>query len=179
LPDSALTAEGKELKDIEEQNEKETSVVKKKVDKMYEEHSWVRKHFNDAEIPLGNDTLATLPTNNELINFVGKNPVFVDTDEGDANQCAMFQQNVPKKNDRWIGIAGMFNSGTNALYRLLKDNCEMPGGNKVYWEVSAQSENDLSCDLWIDIAGIFNFETDVSSHIIDASRCDNCEISGC
>lgn len=42
---------------------------------------------------------------------------------------------VPNQVDRWIGVAGLFNTGTNLLNRLLR-NCKMPGEkNSVLWQV--------------------------------------------
>lgn len=54
------------------------------------------------------------------------------------NHCVPFQQGT-KREDRQWGAAGMPNTGTNALYNLMSENCEQPtarqqtGGWQVPW----------------------------------------------
>ncbi len=41
------------------------------------------------------------------------------------DQCHAFQQSIPKLEDRWLSIAGLFHSGTNLLFELLSEHCDM------------------------------------------------------
>ena len=96
---------------------------------------WPSHHFEEAGIPLNINDLKTLPTTQELINFVGESPVIVDGADSSNDQCSKFRQSVHER-DRWIGVAGLFNTGTNLLYELLDQNCILPGEEKrSSWEV--------------------------------------------
>lgn len=135
------TKQSTDLTFVLEQNVENASIALNSKNKVDDIHSWAIRHFNEAGIPLRNHTLALLPTTDELLKFVGKSPVFVHGDgrgthRGAINQCEKFRQGVPNENDRWIGVAGIFNTGTNLLHKLLVKNCIMPGGQKnVYWQV--------------------------------------------
>mmetsp|Transcript_4571 Transcript_4571/g.10329 ORF Transcript_4571/g.10329 Transcript_4571/m.10329 type:complete len:215 (-) Transcript_4571:1386-2030(-) len=92
--------------------------------------SWALAHFREAGIELTNETLPLLPTDSELRELIGREPVIVGRSGPGTmtSQCEIFLRNVPTKEDRWIGVAGLFNTGTNLLYDLLSKNCQMPGG---------------------------------------------------
>lgn len=108
--------------------------------------SWAQRHFQEVGISLDNDTLTDLPTNYEIIELFGREPLVVmgsnslSSDSNNNNnrhhnssvQCNNFHRRVPNPKDRWIGVAGFFNTGTNLLYQLLKANCVMPNKNSVY-----------------------------------------------
>ena len=116
--------------------------------------SWVQRHFQEVGISLDNDTLSELPTNYEIIKLFGKEPLVVmgsnslsrveansysnnnDNRHHDEEQCNNFYKRVPNPKDRWIGVAGFFNTGTNLLYQLLKANCVMPKNNAVHCKCS-------------------------------------------
>jgi hypothetical protein len=64
-----------------------------------------------------------LPTNTEIIQFYGAQPILVGTED----QCTVYRtQHVPNPWHRWMGVAGLFNTGTNLLAQLLQRNCIMP-----------------------------------------------------
>ena len=116
--------------------------------------SWAQRHFQEVGISLDNDTLSELPTNYEIIKLFGKEPLVVmgsnslsrveansysnnnDNRHHENEQCKNFYQRVPNAKDRWIGVAGFFNTGTNLLYQLLKANCVMPKNNAVHCKCS-------------------------------------------
>jgi len=117
--------------------------------------SWAKRHFQEVGISLDNDTLTELPTNYEIIKLFGKEPLVVmgsnslsrveaSSDSNNNNnrhhnssvQCNNFYKRVPDPKDRWIGVAGFFNTGTNLLYQLLKANCVMPNNNSVFCKCS-------------------------------------------
>ena len=77
--------------------------------------------FADAGIPPLNDTvIQQLPTWNEIVQLVGAHPVV-----GGLDTCDAFKQNVPAV-ERMLGSSGMFNTGTNLVTHLLKNNCRIP-----------------------------------------------------
>jgi len=124
--------------------------------------SWAQLHFQEVGISLDNDTLSELPTNYEIIKLFGKGPLVVmgsnSLSRVEANsysnnnrphddeevQCNNFYKRVPNPKDRWIGVAGFFNTGTNLLHQLLKANCVMPNNNSVYCKCSFSL-----LDIWI------------------------------
>jgi hypothetical protein len=76
--------------------------------------------FRDAGIELDEATLASLPSWNQVLQKVGPAPVIYGLDS-----CAAFRAAVPAV-ERSVGCCGMFNSGTNLVTRLLKENCKIP-----------------------------------------------------
>ena len=48
--------------------------------------------------------------------------------------CAQYQSTVPQKYQH-LGVAGLFNSGTNVLHSLLATNCRPGSAQKVKWQV--------------------------------------------
>jgi hypothetical protein len=85
--------------------------------------SWAKQHFQEAGMVLDNSTIESLPTNVKIRTLLGPEPLIV----GNEDQCSFFRQRVPNPNDRWMGVAGCFNTGTNLLAELLRHNCIMPG----------------------------------------------------
>lgn len=110
--------------------------------------SWARQHFREVGIDLANTTVLLLPTDGELRELVGRDPVIVGSGMSTSlSHCEAFARNVPTKKDRWIGVAGLFNSGTNLLYELLHQNCQMPGARRTKgdeWE----DDEDLDMVYW-------------------------------
>lgn len=64
-------------------------------------------------------TRRKLPSWNHITNTFGDSPRIVGLD-----QCQVFQNNT-RPEDRLLGVAGNFNSGTNLLYKLLRLNCKV------------------------------------------------------
>lgn len=77
-------------------------------------------YFRRAGVELDNDSIERLPTWSQIESLIGKKPVFRGLDT-----CETFRQNVPPLS-RMLGSAGMFNSGTNLVTRLMKENCVIP-----------------------------------------------------
>lgn len=96
---------------------------------------WAEQHFKDANISISSVDIRNLPSTQELLALLGDSPLFLAGEEN--GQCSRFQGLVSEEN-RWIGVSGLFNSGTNLLSALLTANCEMPGKEKhdrVLWQV--------------------------------------------
>ena len=64
---------------------------------------------------------AKLSTWEEVVSLYGSKPII----HGLESACSKFQLNVPAS-DAYLGPAGMFNTGTNLLPKLLNNYCEMP-----------------------------------------------------
>jgi len=89
-------------------------------------------HYKDANVTLTDDAIQQLPTNKELLDLIGEEALMI----GEGTQCLEFHRLVPDAKKRWIGVAGLFNAGTNLLYSLLENNCVMPGGPlQIRWQV--------------------------------------------
>ena len=69
------------------------------------------------------------------VHSLGLNPATSPTQISET--CKAWQESVPNEKDRLLGVAGMFNSGTNLLSTLLMSNCKLPkakyGG--IEWQV--------------------------------------------
>ena len=61
-----------------------------------------------------------LPTDAQISNLYGTQPVIYNLES-----CPTFRQTVPPE-QRMLGPAGLFSTGTNLLTHLLKQNCEIP-----------------------------------------------------
>ena len=71
-------------------------------------------YFRMAGVELDKDSIKSLPTWSQIESLIGKKPVFRGLET-----CPTFRQNVPPLS-RMLGSAGMFNSGTNLVTRLMK-----------------------------------------------------------
>jgi hypothetical protein len=80
-----------------------------------------------------------LPKWDQVTDLYGPSPVIVGLDT-----CKKFQSQVPLK-DRYIGVSGMFNSGTTAFGISLQANCGYPNHLKNY-----------SNDVLTDVNGMLN-----------------------
>ena len=59
-----------------------------------------------------------------------------------ADTCQTFRDTVPPK-DRWLAVAGMYNTGTNLLAKYFQENCRIGTKGKfpgMLWQVSLKSE---------------------------------------
>ena len=86
--------------------------------------------FKEAGINLTDDMKAGLPTLSQVHTVVGKQPYIVGLDS-----CQSFREKVPDM-ERLLGPTGTFNTGTNLLYELLKENCVNPKIWAKYWSDS-------------------------------------------
>jgi len=64
--------------------------------------------------------------------------------------CPNFRALVGNKTQRYIGVSGMFNSGTNVLARLLQDNCIIPPPEHLDSIEDAEDDDDSDDEgiLW-------------------------------
>lgn len=85
--------------------------------------------FRDAGVELDEDTLRTLPSWSTIVSNIGIAPKIYGLDS-----CTRFREQIPAL-ERNVGSCGMFNSGTNLVTRLLKENCIIPERVDFYgWE---------------------------------------------
>lgn len=80
----------------------------------------IKEIFLDAGVELDNATLYSLPTWNTIVDNIGEGPAIFGLD-----RCENFRSTI-KAVDRMVGCCGMFNSGTNLVTRLVKENCKIP-----------------------------------------------------
>ena len=59
----------------------------------------------------------------------------------DSSTCRRYWHLVPDSGARSVGVAGLFNTGTNFLYTLLSKNCVFPGNPGTRWQVSWGKHN--------------------------------------
>mmetsp|Transcript_20833 Transcript_20833/g.42262 ORF Transcript_20833/g.42262 Transcript_20833/m.42262 type:complete len:411 (+) Transcript_20833:261-1493(+) len=86
----------------------------------------VLEYFSQAGVELDEESLRKLPSWEQIEYLFGEKPVLLGLD-----RCEDFRKNVPPLR-RMLGSAGMFNSGTNLVTRLLKENCVIPERYKKY-----------------------------------------------
>jgi len=72
-----------------------------------------------ANIEVDDETIEQLPSWNDAVSLYGDKPIIYGLDT-----CEKYRQTV-KPEDRMIGPAGIFNTGTNLLFQLMKDNCDI------------------------------------------------------
>jgi len=77
--------------------------------------------LTDAGVALDATVLAALPKYQNVVDLYGEGPVILGLDTA----CAQFQKLPP--DDASIGVAGLFNTGTNPLAMVLSNNCYLPG----------------------------------------------------
>ena len=74
----------------------------------------------EAGINLTPDMEKSLPTMAQIRKVFGPKPVILGLES-----CTTFRDTVPAL-ERMLGASGMFNTGTNLVTHLLKQNCEIP-----------------------------------------------------
>jgi len=72
-----------------------------------------------AHIEVDEETASQLPTWDNIIAQYGEIPRVYGLET-----CKPYRETIPPE-DRMIGPAGTFNSGTNLLFKLLKENCDI------------------------------------------------------
>jgi len=77
--------------------------------------------LEQAGVTVDDATLATLPKWSAITSMYGPKPIIYGLDT-----CERFRSSFNLE-ERFIGPAGIFNTGTNLLAELLKANCEIPG----------------------------------------------------
>lgn len=88
----------------------------------------VLEYFRKAGLEINDEeSLKRLPTWSEIESVIGnKGPIVVGLE-----RCHDFRTNIPPLR-RNLGSAGMFNSGTNLVTRLMKENCIIPERYNMY-----------------------------------------------
>lgn len=81
--------------------------------------------FKESGRVLTPEMEAELPTWSQVQEVVGPHPYIVGWE-----RCEAYRRKVPPL-ERMLGAAGMFNSGTNLVTHLLKQNCEIPERREV------------------------------------------------
>ena len=76
--------------------------------------------LKQAEVEVDDETAAKLPTMADAIELYGEKPIIYGLET-----CERYRQTV-KPEDRMVGPAGIFNTGTNLLFELMKENCNIP-----------------------------------------------------
>lgn len=76
--------------------------------------------FEEAGITLDDEAMEELPSWSHIKDYIGQKPIIYGLDS-----CSTFQNRIPAV-ERNLGCSGMFNSGTNLLTQLLKENCRIP-----------------------------------------------------
>lgn len=75
--------------------------------------------FREAEVNLTNNQIEGLPTWHQVQKVVGRRPRILNLES-----CSRYRHTVPPL-ERMLGSAGPFNTGTNLVTHLLKQNCEI------------------------------------------------------
>lgn len=85
-----------------------------------------------AGLQVDEEVMRLLPTWKQVTDLYGEKPVFWGKDS-----CEVFRRSVPKQN-RFVGVAGQFNTGTNALFKYLDQNMQIKENkmfNGVLWTI--------------------------------------------
>ena len=72
-----------------------------------------------ADVEIDEELAAVLPTWEDIVGMYGDRPII-----SGLETCEAYREQV-KPEDRMTGPAGMFNTGTNLLFELLKTNCDI------------------------------------------------------
>ncbi|KAG7374252.1 hypothetical protein IV203_013347 [Nitzschia inconspicua] len=82
--------------------------------------------FQEAGVSLTPEMESQLPTWQQVRDVVGDHPHILNLE-----CCPAFREKVPPL-ERMLGASGMFNTGTNLVTHLLKQNCEIPERREKY-----------------------------------------------
>lgn len=107
------------------------------------------KILHSANVAIDEELAEQLPTWDDIVSLYGEKPIIAGLE-----MCESYRDNV-KPADRMIGPAGMFNTGTNLLFELMKSNCHIkearnsqthyePRKNGMRWQVPWGKHNPPS-----------------------------------
>jgi len=85
--------------------------------------------LHKAGVEVAADMVDKLPPYSSAVAQYGSEPIIIGLD-GDI--CPNYRARVPL-DQRWVGVAGMMNTGTHLLYFLLSRNCHIPRPMKSKW----------------------------------------------
>ena len=102
---------------ISDTNNNATNIIQQKDKPQIDER--ITAILQAANIEVDDETVSQLPSWDDAVSLYGENPIIYGLDT-----CEKYRQTV-KPEDRMIGPAGIFNTGTNLLFQLMKDNCDI------------------------------------------------------
>ena len=111
--------------------------------------------LHSAGVSIDKELADQLPTWNDVVSLYGDKPIVYGLET-----CEPYRRMVKPEN-RMIGPAGMFNTGTNLLYQLLTENCDIaeahkkrrePRRNGMRWQVPWGKHNPPSTHRFKNIA---------------------------
>lgn len=113
------------------------------------------KILHAARVEIDEELAGQLPTWDDVVSLYGATPIIHGLDT-----CASYREAVLPK-DRMTGPAGMFNTGTNLLFELLKVNCDIkearemqrePRKNGMRWQVPWGKHNPPTTHRFENVA---------------------------
>jgi len=96
-----------------------------------EEQQFALSLLLSAGIDVTDEIVKQLPLSSDIHSQYGKEPIIHNLDS-----CQRFRDSYPPE-ERYMAVAGMFNTGTNILGNLIVHNCALPREGK---KVSRQSQ---------------------------------------
>ena len=121
----------------------------------YGVHEKMVKILHAAQVEIDKDLADQLPTWDQVVSLYGDRPIIHGLET-----CEPYRKSV-RAEDRMTGPAGMFNTGTNLLYELLKVNCDIkearrkfrePKRNGMRWQVPWGKHNPPTTHRFRNIA---------------------------
>jgi hypothetical protein len=118
-------------------------------------HEKMVKILHAAQVEIDKDLADQLPTWDQVVSLYGDKPIIHGLET-----CEPYRKAV-RAEDRMTGPAGMFNTGTNLLYELLKVNCDIkearrkfrePKRNGMRWQVPWGKHNPPTTHRFRNIA---------------------------
>jgi len=116
----------------------------------------ILKILRAASVEIDEELASQLPTWEDVVSMYGPSPIIHGLET-----CIPYRQMV-KPEDRMIGPAGMFNTGTNLLFELMKVNCDIkearrrprrePRQNGMRWQVPWGKHNPPSTHRFKNVA---------------------------
>jgi len=113
------------------------------------------KILHSANVEIDKELAEQLPTWDDVVSLYGDKPIIHGLE-----MCEPYRQAV-KPEDRMTGPAGMFNTGTNLLFELLKSNCDIraahtkrrePRQNGMRWQVPWGKHNPPTTHRFRNVA---------------------------
>lgn len=118
-------------------------------------HEKMVKILHAAQVEIDKDLAEQLPTWDQVVSLYGDKPIIHGLET-----CETYRKSV-RAEDRMTGPAGMFNTGTNLLYELLKTNCDIkearrkfrePKRNGMRWQVPWGKHNPPTTHRFRNVA---------------------------
>jgi hypothetical protein len=121
----------------------------------YGVHPNIVNILHSASVEIDKELAEQLPTWEDVVAMYGDSPVITGLET-----CEPYRKSV-KAEDRMIGPAGMFNTGTNLLFELMKTNCDIkearrkfrePKRNGMRWQVPWGKHNPPTTHRFKNVA---------------------------